>query len=87
MLKTGKSPTRGAPQGTADGVVGEEFSQMPNSQEPKCAECGHVRSSHVDKFGGICVGCPCSGFKNADYVSEPGPGFDEAVKNVKFDGK
>lgn len=29
-----------------------------------CVECGHSKDSHIDKWGGICVGCPCSGFKS-----------------------
>jgi len=31
--------------------------------EPVCAECGHGKSCHQEQWGGICVGCPCSGFK------------------------
>ena len=56
-----------------------------------CAECGHTKSCHVEKFGGICVGCPCSGFKPIPdkeevWITEPGPGFEEAVKKAKFEG-
>jgi hypothetical protein len=32
-------------------------------QDPICAECGHRKSNHIENWGGICVGCPCPGFK------------------------
>lgn len=36
---------------------------MSEEMEPICAECGHGKSCHVVRFGGICVGCPCGEFK------------------------
>lgn len=33
------------------------------AKEAICKNCGHGRNGHVDKWGGICVGCPCPGFE------------------------
>ena len=29
----------------------------------RCDECGHDRAGHRDDLGGICIGCPCSGWR------------------------
>ena len=40
---------------------------------PLCAECGHSKASHIAKFGGICVGCPCPGYSPAeDHIPDFG---------------
>lgn len=35
--------------------------------EKKCANCNHEREGHWDRWGGICVGCPCPGWKDPDF--------------------
>ena len=30
-----------------------------------CSECGHSRDSHKEQYGGICIGCPCTGWKES----------------------
>ena len=33
-----------------------------------CKNCRHGKDCHVDKWGGICVGCPCPGFEPIEPI-------------------